>query len=258
LDLTGSFYEGIAALGVNPERLRRYHALLFRNVDPAGKTLLDVGAGSGLMGFYPALGGAEVTCLEPEAAGSSSMTARDFQTLRDSAPDDISIRYLAEAIEDHRPEKPYDIVLVHDAINHLDEGAVQTLHTNDPVALDRYDEHFARLAGLTAPGGMLIVADCSRHNLWAALHLRNPFAPSIEWYKHQPPGLWERLLARHGFDVVDLVWDAPRRFGAVGQALLGNRAGAYVLISHFILTLRREGRSASSLVQRSEPVDRGL
>ena len=52
--------------------LEFYLKYIFGPIDFAGRTMLDVGGGSGVFSFYAACKGARrVACLEPEGDGSS-------------------------------------------------------------------------------------------------------------------------------------------------------------------------------------------
>ena len=43
---------------------------------------------------------------------------------------------------------------------------------------------------------ILVVCDCSNSNFFARLNISNPFAPAIEWQKHQRPEVWSFCYAR--------------------------------------------------------------
>jgi hypothetical protein len=66
--------------------------------------------------------------------------------------------------------------------------------------------------------------------------LKNPFAPTIEWDKHQQPELWSELLALAGYESRRTRWTPPNRTGRLGQLLLANRVAAYSLRSDFSIT----------------------
>src|SRR5690606_20719227 len=157
--------------------------------------------------FHAALRGAKhVTCLEPEVEGSRSGMKQTFQRVRDRLG-------LAECVE----LKPiplqslelsadrFDVGLLHNSINHLDEDACIRLRT-DQAARASYLKVLSQIAGLLNNRGVLQISDCSSRNLFAQLRLRNPFAPTIEWHKHQPPEVWAALLEQVGFEAPRVRW----------------------------------------------------
>lgn len=249
------YFRSMAEEGLfrSERNLRFYQNGLFRGIDFAGKDVLDVGAGTGLNGFYAACGGARrVICLEPAANGSTAGVHGKFQQLK---------RRLGTANIQMEPDYfqsfdfsglSFDIILLHNSINHLDEPACVDL-LRSRQALYRYRKIFDCLAAIARPGAKLIVCDCSRYNLFALLGTRNPFMPTIEWEKHQSPEVWARLLEEAGFENPKIRWSSFNRLGTPGRWLLGNKPMAWMLKSHFWLTMdkrrappaeAREGRRA--------------
>jgi hypothetical protein len=72
--------------------------------------------------------------------------------------------------------------------------------------------------------------------------MRNPFAPSVEWEKHQHPRVWAELLAESGFHSPRIRWSTLNTLRTPGRVVLGNRVGAYCCESTFTLTMRYGGR----------------
>jgi SAM-dependent methyltransferase len=218
--------------------LRFYVRYLFEGVDFRRKTMLDVGAGDGKYSLYAACNGASVVSLEPEAAGSRSGSRAVFENavaqLRLS-----NVTLVPQRLQDFGwPDRAFDVLLLHASINHLDEDATIRLR-NEPQARAVYLELFSTLGRLAAPGARLIVVDCSPRNLYARLGRRNPFAPTIEWHKHQPPEAWASLLDEVGFGNPRIRWNSLNTLRRPGRALLGNRFAAYCFASAFCLTMER-------------------
>jgi hypothetical protein len=102
-----------------------------------------------------------------------------------------------------------------------------------------YAKLFRQLSDVTAPGGHVIVVDCSPHNFFASIGMPNPFAPTIEWQKHQTPETWAKLLSAPGFTDPNISWLTFNGLGRAGRALLGHKTIAYLLRSHFRLEMRK-------------------
>ena len=128
--------------------------------------------------------------------------------------------------------------MLHDSINHLDEAACVTL-LESMASRAAYGAIFERLANVTTSGGHLVVCDCSRHNLFPLLRLRNPFVPAIEWEKHQAPETWAAMLEDAGFENPRVGWTSPSRLGRLGRVALGNKPAAWLVASHFHLKMER-------------------
>jgi SAM-dependent methyltransferase len=211
-----------------------YFASFFSGVDIRGKRVLDIGGGDGLFSFYAAAcGAASVVCLEPLGDGASPDAIDAFRHLAGSLRRQ-TVTLDQRTLQEFETPTPFDVVLLHHTINHLNEEATQVLHSNNE-ARQTYIELFRCIRGLTRCGGVLLAADVARRNLFGDLRLRNPFAPSIEWNKHQSPALWSELLNRAGFSHVHVSWTAPSRLKGRADRLMANGAAAYVLTSHFSL-----------------------
>ncbi|MGJ9421488.1 class I SAM-dependent methyltransferase [Aeromicrobium sp. CF3.5] len=230
-----AYQRAISAYMPAPDRYVRYLDLVFEGVPLAGQSMLDVGGGDGRLSFYAAARGAgKVVCLDPAADGSSPGIDEQFTTLATHVGGNVN--RLTERFQEHDPgHELYDVVLVHNAINHLDESACAAL-PDDSGAISSYREIFASLRSLLRTGGHIIVADCAKRNMWGDLRIGNVFAPTIEWHIHQQPEVWDRLMTQAGFAPGRTRWDAPSKLRRPGQMVLGNKIGAYVTNSHFILT----------------------
>ena len=134
--------------------------------------------------------------------------------------------------------KQFDTILLHNSINHLDETACINL-LNDEASQAIYMDIFSKLSSLASSGAKLIVCDCSRYNLFALLRIRNPFAPTIEWHKHQAPEIWVDLLSQVGFVNPKVRWTAFNTLRSPGRILLGNKLLSYFLRSDFRFTMEK-------------------
>ncbi len=241
LDIAAS--EGIRS--VLPRRVARgnlkFHLnFMFRDIPFAGKSMLDIGGGSGFYSFYAAwMGASRVVCLEPELAGSS----RGIYEKSKRALDNLQVSSVSlqpSTFQDFDPgTQTFDIVLLHNSINHLDEEACINLQ-HSIEARNKYRSIFRKLSRLANPAAKLIICDCSRYNFFSRLKIRNPLAPNIEWEKHQSPWYWSRLLAEYNFINPEIRWTSEALLRQVGRLLLGNRLASYFLQSHFCLVMDKK------------------
>jgi 2-polyprenyl-3-methyl-5-hydroxy-6-metoxy-1,4-benzoquinol methylase len=219
-------------------RLRHQMANLYSTVDFRGKTVLDIGGGTGYHALYAAVRGAtSATIIEPEQDGSQDTMIETFNAFRAGMGID-NVDLLKTTVQAYESKgRRFDVVLIHNAINHFDEPACITLRQSaESQAI--YRKVFKSIASLINPGGILIVSDCSSNNFYVKFGLRNPIDPSIEWHKHQPPGEWAKVAAPEGLKLEDVRWTSPTRFGSLGQMLFGNALAAYFFTSHFVATFR--------------------
>jgi hypothetical protein len=161
--------------------LKFYLNYLFQGASFDGRSMLNIGGGSGLFSLYGACMGTKlVVCLEPELEGSSKGVSQKLRQLCDSLAPPISLIPKAVTFqESDLGGQIFDIILLHNSINHLDEEACINLqHSNE--AKRRYGAIFQKFTKLSAKDGKLIIADYSRYNFWHQVGLRNPLAPTIE------------------------------------------------------------------------------
>ena len=150
-------------------------------------------------------------------------------------PAEIVVSSIQEYLSEPRS---FDVVVVANAINHLNEEACTNLLT-DPSAWTEYRAILSSFFRCLNPGGWLIATDCSSSNFFNDIGMKSPFMPDIEWQKHQPPHIWDGLLQEIGFSPAHVQWSAPNTLGAAGRLALGNRFGAYFVLSHFKLVARK-------------------
>jgi len=219
-----------------------YLNYLFRGIFFTGRSMSDIGGGSALYSFYAAIMGAKhVVCLEPEMEGSTKGTLEKFKQFSASLSLSNVILQPIRFQEFDAGDQTFDIILLHDSINHLDEEACIKLQYDDD-ARKRYRLIFEKLSKIAAPGAKLVITDCSRNNFFASLGIRNPFAPTIEWHKHQSPRFWSNMLSDYGFTNPEIRWTTFNFLGKIGRLLLGNRVASYFLTSNFCLTMDRSIR----------------
>jgi SAM-dependent methyltransferase len=236
---TGLFLETMVRQGLyaHPKRLQFKMNRLFRDIDFHGKRVLDIGAGAGLYTFYAACQGAkEVVSIEPEADGSTTGVTEKFYFLQRQLGLE-NVTHKAATLQDFEADgRVFDVIMLYDSINHLDENACIHL-LEDQESWNIYKNLCSKIFHMAGPGAKIIACDCGRNNFFDKINITNPFAPSIEWHKHQNPETWVRLLAGAGFTNPIVRWHPPNILGALGDSLLGNSAAAYFFTSHFQLNM---------------------
>ncbi|MFY0610408.1 MAG: hypothetical protein JXQ99_02685 [Hyphomicrobiaceae bacterium] len=228
------------SLGSQAEkRWRHTMSFHYKHIDFTGRRVLDIGGGNGIHSFYAhACGAARVVNLEPEYDGSTSGMQDQFHNWK-AALGATCVDIIDTTFQEYSGDgMPFDVILIQDAINHLDESACISLKESE-ASQDVFRRIFAKLGKLSSSGGVLHIADCSSQNFYPRMRLGNPFDSEIEWRKHQPPSLWQTMLEEAGYKLERKRWSSPGRFGPAGQALFGNSLAAYFFTSHFAMTLRK-------------------
>lgn len=218
--------------------LKFYLKNLFGKVNLKGKNVLDIGAGAGVYSCYMAISGArEVIGLEPEIEGSRNDYISKFTILKNKLDlTNVSLREMT--FQSFDGERKFDTILLHYSVNHLDEDACIDLNKSEK-ARNVYRGLFGKLYSIANNNSDIIIADCSNKNFFNSLGIKNPFAPTIEWHKHQSPENWIALLKKSGFNNFRVKWTAPSQLGKLGDLLLGNKFCSYFTHSHFIIYAKK-------------------
>jgi hypothetical protein len=229
-----------AGLYSNNRNLEFHLRYVFAEVDFEGRSFLDIGGGAGLHSFYAAwMGAANVVCLEPEAEGSRGGVRETFAHVCSSLglADRVTLMpCTVQAFEPHG--QLFDIVNLYNSVNHLDESACKGLR-GDPRARAVYRAIFGKVSSLAKRGAKAILCDCSRHNFFPMLGLKNPLVPNVEWDKHQTPEVWAALLAAVGFANPRIAWTSYNTLRSLGRLLIGNKPASFFLTSHFRLVMEK-------------------
>lgn len=236
-----TFYDVIIREGLysNETNLKFFWDYLFPDISFADKTVLEIGGGSGLLSLYAASKGAKnVICLEPELAGSTCGSSKKFDHVKKELKlDNVVLEnntFQGYDFSNHR----FDIVLSYDSINHLNEKACENL-SKSREAQSAYISILKQISEICVPGANLIIADCSRYNVFSCLGINNPFVPTIEWHKHQSPFLWIKMLKSVGFCNPIIRWRTYNKLGFIGKRVLANAFVSFFLSSHFLLKMKK-------------------
>jgi hypothetical protein len=213
---------------------------LLAGVDPRGGHALEIGAGDGMISLWLLHAGARsVVSLEPEGDGSTNGVGARAAAHRRALGLDGDWTWRAETLQAYAPDRAFRVIVSQNSVNHLDEDACVHL-LDDASARARYRSIFGRLRDILEPGGSLVVADCARANHWARLFGSSPWAPQIEWHKHQEPETWAAIMDEAGLAPVSVRWWHPYYRVRALAPVIGNRAAARWLSSFFVVrALRR-------------------
>jgi len=222
------------------KRLKYYlETILFKDVDFASKTMLDVGGGNGLFSYYGALKGAKkIVVMEPEMDGSTAGFGDEFNEMHTLFNKPDNIEFSGEFLQsyDNKGVK-FDIVLMHNSINHLDEDACEAL-PDDQNARTKYINVLNDLVNICNENATIIVTDVSRYNFFEKINVTNPLVPTIEWQKHNDPEVWIELLSKAGFRKPIVRWLSLNAWGPLGNAVFGNKVLSYFFHSYFYLKMQ--------------------
>lgn len=215
----------------------RYHhraEFVFQGIDVEGKRVLEIGAGKGAFCIWAGLHGAEyVLGLEPESDGSSTGSSTVFR----KAITELelhNVEWSSRRFENLSPaDGKFDVVLLYNVINHLDEEAVQRLN-QDQSAVVTYRNILKTIRDFMNQEGTLLIADSGRTNFWPKLGRPSPFAHSIEWQKHQDPRTWMSVLSEAGFSESRMKWSPLYPLGPITSNALVH----FFTVSHFLIAAK--------------------
>ncbi|WP_167768513.1 methyltransferase domain-containing protein [Haloarcula amylovorans] len=212
-----------------------YFEYLFQGITLRDKDVLEIGAGSGAISeLLVKHGASKVVALEPEAAGSDYKGV-SFRRLKNRANKYENINALNQAFQDFVIKDQFDLVVLHNSINHLNENLVTRIH-NDKVAWDRYQNLIDKIFEVTAQQGKVVVCDSARSTFWTPFDI-SPVS-NIEWEKHQNPDLWVSIFRESGFEYIQKDW-TPVFGNPIIQLVTGTYLGAFLRAGHFRLLFQR-------------------
>ena len=209
---------------------------VFDGIDLSSKNIADVGGGNGIASFYACV--SDPSCnswvVDPIEEGSNSQMMQQYSAFQNRFSCE-RVRYHRDVIDTLEHPQMFDILLLHNSINHIVEDLLGLEQTDLTSFRQRLQSIISRLR----VGGVLIVAECGRRNLWGDLGFKSPFSPTIEWKIHKEPEFWREILEPLGVEHLKTTWSARREFGSFGKRFLSNRFAAYVTNSHFVSVYKR-------------------
>lgn len=120
------------------KRLRHRMDFQYNGIEFNGLRVLDIGGGNGIHSFYAAASGArEVLIIEPEDDGSTAGVLAQLDAWKKElgAQNVQLVKGLFQEYE-HTGEA-FDLIIIQDAINHLDEEACVKLHDDEKSQINR-------------------------------------------------------------------------------------------------------------------------
>ena len=212
---------------------------IFKDVDLNNKKIIDIGGGNGIASFYAI--NSSPTCsawvVDPIAEGSNNSMLNQYENLK-KLFNSNRIVFHRDFLETLEQPKMFDIIIMHNSINHVGESLIKDVLEKKEV----YDEFKNIIKNITTrlcPNGILIISDCGKFNFLGNLGLINPIAPTIDWSIHLEPEFWQKMIMENDFSLIKTEWTARRELGSLGKKFLANRLCSYFLNSHFVSVYKK-------------------
>tara|TARA_B100001109_G_C18852825_1_gene470180 strand:- start:1627 stop:2361 length:735 start_codon:yes stop_codon:yes gene_type:complete len=207
---------------------------IFNGINLENKEILDLGGGNGIASFHALNKCSSCNCfvVDPIEEGSNKLMVAQFNEMKKNFKPG-RIFYHRDFIDTLDNHLKFDIVLMHNSINHIGEDIIDEIEFNK----HKYQEYLSRIDTITKrlkKDGLLIIADCGSKNFWNNLNLKDPFAPSIDWSLHKEPEIWRKMIEEIGHQHIDTYWTSRKEFGKLGKLLFANRFLSYFIGRHFV------------------------
>jgi hypothetical protein len=155
-----------------------------------------------------------------------------FQGIGSHVPEN-NVQLIQKLLHEVDQPEEFDFILMLNCINHIGEDLLRKDSFNESDYLN-YQDEMGKIWSRLKKGGTLVVSDCSNHNFWGNLGIKNPIAPTIEWNIHRPPEFWRAMLEGLGARHLRTRRTARREFGMFGKFLLANSLCSFFLDSGFV------------------------
>jgi SAM-dependent methyltransferase len=207
----------------NPAAFAHALANMFKGIDFAGKHVLEIGSGRGLLAIYMGLRGAHVLSMEPELAGATSGVIAQ-QRARVKAMGLSNVEVLNADFNTWDPgDSRFDVIVSRSSLNHLHASAHHAEHHRETY--DTYVQVARRLRTMLVPSGSFVATDACRYAFFSGLRefgIRRPWQwkrSGVDWKHHQNPGTWRKIFLEAGFSAIQITYPAPYRLRALSPVV---------------------------------------
>ena len=220
------------------------HALedMFKGIDFAGKRVLEIGSGRGLLAIYMGLRGAQVLSMEPEMVGATSgVIAQQQARLAELGMTNVEV-VNADFNTWEAGDRRFDVIVSRASINHLYASVHHADHHKETY--DAYLRMARRVRDMLVPGGVFVATDAQRYAFFSALRwfgVRRPWRwrrSTVDWRHHQNAGTWAKIFREAGFSNVDVAYPVPYPLRAL-RPLVDTAVANFFLRGAFILRAQR-------------------
>lgn len=214
-------------------------AELLRDTPLAGRRVLEIGSGRGMMAILMALQGpSHVVSMEPELVGATSGVIAD-QRRRVEA---FGLTNMSVEPADFNTwtcdNGAFDVIVSRSSLNHL--YATDKHALRDRTTFDNYVVVASKIHRLLSPGGTFIATDACRYAFFTMsrnLGVRRPWRwkrTGVDWRHHQNPATWAAIFRKAGFRDVTVHFPVPYRLRAMAP-LVDTAVANFFLKGSFIL-----------------------
>jgi SAM-dependent methyltransferase len=215
---------------------------MFKGIDFAGKQVLEIGSGRGILAIYMGMRGAQVLSMEPEMVGATSgVIAQQEARVKALGLTNVTVLNADFNTWDPGPQR-FDVIVSRASINHLYASAHHAEYHKETYAA--YLHIARRLREMLAPGGVFVATDGNRHaffTLARELGIRRPWRwkkSGVDWRHHQNPGTWKKIFREAGFSRVDVAYPVPYKLRAL-RPIVDTAVANFFLQGSFILRATR-------------------
>ena len=201
---------------------------IFKNINLNNKSILDIGGGSGYLSFYCMLKGAKsAVCLEPGEDGVNLEKNASFETFDENF--NYEIDYLNEKIEEYHSNQKFDVIILHNSINHLVECDCKNLNHNID-AKKKIMKTIEKISFLANYNSLLLIVDNSGYHFFQNFGLEHhPLIPHVGFHDHESPSFWIKLIEHYKYKFLSKDYITPNPLSFFGKIIFNNCLSSYFL-----------------------------